>query len=316
MTTPAYAEHIDWTPEVPRFRPLRLLLSWFLSALALLVAAWIVPHVDIPSFWGAVGVAAVVAIVNAVLPPILAALRLPFTLVIGFLGVLVIDAFALLFASDLDDRAIQVDSFWWALLTALIAAAVSVVLEVIFGTNDDDTYSLKVTRRIARRQGGVERTDVPGDHLPRDRRPRAARAAAGDARRQRPEHGALAGRGHALAHRVGDRSLLADRRQPGRHPARLERGHPRLPLGREGDGHGDDCSAPADCAEIERRHATGIGLLTNGGASRGNLLSGEAEHVILTVSRIEAEKGPIPATARSSPTATTSPALWSCSPGR
>jgi hypothetical protein len=50
------------------------------------------------------------------------------------------------------------------------------------------------------------------------------------------------------------------------------------------------CSAPADCAEIERRHATGIGLLTDGGASRGNLLSGEAEEVILTVSRMEAEK--------------------------
>ena len=50
------------------------------------------------------------------------------------------------------------------------------------------------------------------------------------------------------------------------------------------------CSAPADCAEIERRHATGIGLLVDGGASRGNLLSGEADEMILTVSRIEAEK--------------------------
>ena len=50
------------------------------------------------------------------------------------------------------------------------------------------------------------------------------------------------------------------------------------------------CSAPPDCAEIERRHATGIGLLIDGGASRGNLLSGEAQDVILTVSRIEEEK--------------------------
>ena len=50
------------------------------------------------------------------------------------------------------------------------------------------------------------------------------------------------------------------------------------------------CSAPADCAEIERRRATGIGLLVDGGASRGNLLSGDADEVILTVSRIEAEK--------------------------
>ncbi len=49
------------------------------------------------------------------------------------------------------------------------------------------------------------------------------------------------------------------------------------------------CSAPDDCAEIERRHA-GHGLLVNGGASRGNLLSGEADHLILTVSRMEVEK--------------------------
>ena len=50
------------------------------------------------------------------------------------------------------------------------------------------------------------------------------------------------------------------------------------------------CSAPADCARIERERATGIGLLVDGGSSRGNLLSGEAEEVILTVSRMEAEK--------------------------
>src|SRR6202012_4627396 len=50
------------------------------------------------------------------------------------------------------------------------------------------------------------------------------------------------------------------------------------------------CSAPADCAEIERRRSTGRGLLAGGGASRGNLLSGDADEVILTVSRMDAEK--------------------------
>ena len=50
------------------------------------------------------------------------------------------------------------------------------------------------------------------------------------------------------------------------------------------------CSAPADCALIEKERATGIGLLVDGGTSRGNLLSGEAEAVILTVSRIDEEK--------------------------
>jgi hypothetical protein len=50
------------------------------------------------------------------------------------------------------------------------------------------------------------------------------------------------------------------------------------------------CSSPADCAEIERRHATGTGLLIDHGSSRGNLLSGEAAETILTVSRTEEEK--------------------------
>ena len=90
---------------------------------------------------------------------------------------------------------------------------------------------------------------------------------------------------------VGDRPLLADRRQPGGDPARLQRRHPRVPLGREGDRDDDGLlRRPADCAEIERRHSTGVGLLVDGGASRGNLLSGEAEDAILTVSRIDDEK--------------------------
>ena len=50
------------------------------------------------------------------------------------------------------------------------------------------------------------------------------------------------------------------------------------------------CSKPDDCAEIETRRSTGVGLLRDGGASRGNLLSGEADHLILTVSRLAEEK--------------------------
>src|SRR3982751_6589884 len=54
------------------------------------------------------------------------------------------------------------------------------------------------------------------------------------------------------------------------------------------------CSSPQDCAELERRHDAGSGLLANGGASRGNLFSGGADHLILTVSRMEAERSAKP----------------------
>src|SRR4051812_28478232 len=62
----------DWQPERPRFGVRGLLLSWILVALALLAGAAIVPGVEIPSFRGALLVAAVVAALTAVLPPLVA----------------------------------------------------------------------------------------------------------------------------------------------------------------------------------------------------------------------------------------------------
>ena len=87
------------------------------------------------------------------------------------------------------------------------------VLEVVFSTNDEETYSLGVIQRVARRQG--LRPDVPGIvFLEIDGR--APGPATRDAGRQCAEHGPLAVRGHAPADRVGAGSLLADRREPGR----------------------------------------------------------------------------------------------------
>src|SRR4051812_35873558 len=84
-----YAQPVTWHPERPRLDPLRLALSWLLAGIALLIAAWLVPGASFPSFRDAVATAVIVALLNAVLPPLVAALRLPFMLVLGFLLVLV-----------------------------------------------------------------------------------------------------------------------------------------------------------------------------------------------------------------------------------
>jgi uncharacterized membrane protein YvlD (DUF360 family) len=152
-TAVTYREPLRWQPERPRFRPVRVVIAWILAALALIVAAAIVPGASIESFWGALAVAAVVAALNAVLPPLLASLRLPFTLVAGFLLVLLADAAMLLAADAITDNAIHLDNFGIALLVALVASAVGVILEVIIGSNDDDTYTIKVIRRLAARSG-------------------------------------------------------------------------------------------------------------------------------------------------------------------
>ena len=85
-----------WQPSGHRWRLFPLVVSWLATGVALMVAAGLLPGVNIDSFWGALLVAAVVAVLNAVIPPVLAALRLPLTLVLGFLLVLLADAGILL----------------------------------------------------------------------------------------------------------------------------------------------------------------------------------------------------------------------------
>ena len=46
------------------------------------------------------------------------------------------------------------------------------------------------------------------------------------------------------------------------------------------------CAHPSDAAEIERRHSDGRGLLSGGGAARGGLFTGDADHVSLTMSAV------------------------------
>src|SRR5438445_13182537 len=85
---PAYGGTVSWTPEAPSFNLFRLLVSWVVAAVAVLVAGAIVPGVTVGTFGDAFVAAALIAALNAVLPPIVAALRLPFTLALGFLVIL------------------------------------------------------------------------------------------------------------------------------------------------------------------------------------------------------------------------------------
>ncbi len=116
-------------PARPRVRPVRLAISWVVSALSVYVAAALLPGIHIDGFGGAFLVAAAIAAINAVLPPLIASLRLPFTLVTGFLSILVVDAFALKLTSNAFSGAIGVDSLAPRFLGAVGIAALSLLLE-------------------------------------------------------------------------------------------------------------------------------------------------------------------------------------------
>jgi uncharacterized membrane protein YvlD (DUF360 family) len=285
-----YAQPVSWSPAAPRFRPLRLLLSVLLGAVTVSVAGLLLAGVHVETFRGALLAAALIGLLNGLLPPIVAAIRLPFTLVFGFFGVLAVDAGILLLVSDIDPADFKVDSFGSALVAALVMSAAGLTLQVILGVDDDDAYSLRVIERVARRHGRRARTDVPGlvyleiDGLAAPVLRRAMRDGNAPVMARWLEHGT-----HRLIEWETDLSSQTGASQAGI----LLGSNEDIPAFRwveKETGRLMTCSAPADCAEIERRRATGRGLLVGGGASRGNLLSGEADEVILTVSRMDAEK--------------------------
>jgi uncharacterized membrane protein YvlD (DUF360 family) len=285
-----YGRAVTWSPARPKLRPLRLLVAWVASALALFAAAWIVPGATVNGFAGALAASAAIAILNAILPPLVAALRLPFMVLVGLVVVLVLDALILLAADRITGGDLKVDSFWSALGVAFVAAAVGVVLDVVLGTNDDDTYTFRVVQRIARRTGGRTITDAPGivfleiDGLALPVLQRAMRD--GNAPNMARW---LAEGSHRFAEWETDLSSQTGASQAGI----LIGSNDDIPAFRWVEKESAKlvaCSGPADCAEIESSHASGDGLLADGGASRGNLLSGGADHVILTCSRIDAEK--------------------------
>ena len=294
-TAKTYGEVPVWGLGRPGLHPLRLVLNWVLSAVALFVAAWIIPGASVDDFLYALGAVLVIAALNAVLPPLVAAIRLPFVALLGFVVILVLDALMLLAADRITDKGLSIDSFWSALGVALLTCAVSIPLEVIAGTNDDDVYTLRVIERIARRSGERTKTDVPGvifleiDGLAFPVLQLAIRNGSVPTMARW-----LASGTHRLAEWETDLSSQTGASQAGI----LLGSNDDIPAFRWVEKETATmmvCSAPADCAEIERRHLCGRGLLTEGGASRGNLLSGEAGEVILTASRIEAEKKANPA---------------------
>ena len=285
----AYGEPVTWRPATPRLGLVRLLVSAAVLVASVYVAAAIVPGVELKRAGAAVVVALVIALFNVVIPPVVAALRLPFTVAAGFVAVLLLDAALLWLAAELLPDWIRVDSFADALLAAIVIAAVAVVLGVLFGTNDDDEYSLRVSQRIARRHGAAA-SAVPGtifleiDGLAISVLQTAIRAgSAPNLARWMEEDG------YRLVEWETDLSSQTGASQAGI----LLGSNEDIPAFRwveKASGRLVSCSSPSDCAEIEQRRSTGRGLLAGGGASRGNLLSGDADEVILTVSRMDAEK--------------------------
>lgn len=110
------------------------LIRLILSAVAVLVCAYILPGAEVDGFINALVVAGVLAILNVLVKPVLVILTIPITIVTLGLFLLVINTILVMLASWLVPG-FTVDGFWWALLFSVI---LSIVNSIFGGLKESD----------------------------------------------------------------------------------------------------------------------------------------------------------------------------------
>lgn len=104
-----------------------IFVNWFINALVIMVAAYLLPGVHVENLWTALIVALVMGILNLLIKPLLIVLTLPITVVTFGLFLLVINALMVLLASYIV-KGFTVDSFGWALLFSILISLINLVL--------------------------------------------------------------------------------------------------------------------------------------------------------------------------------------------
>jgi uncharacterized membrane protein YvlD (DUF360 family) len=266
-----------------RHAVLRVFVVWVVTAVTLFVLSALIPEIDIPGWGSAFAIAAVIGLLNAVMWPLFVRFALPITVLTLGVAALLLNGVIVWIASRI------VDGFGigmlWGIIVALVLTVVNTLVTSLLGIDDDDFYYRNVIRRAATRQGATS-SDVPGvvfleiDGLAHEVVVRAMR----DGNMPVVARWLREGSHHLIRWETDWSS------QTGACQAGLLHGNsddwPAFRWWEKEHNRPIVTNHPRDAAELERRHSNGRGLLHEDGASRANILSGDAEHSLLTMSTV------------------------------
>lgn len=128
---------------------MRLLLRWIVMAIALAVAAWTVPGIDVTDQNGTVAVllmAAIFGLVNAFIRPLITLLSCPLVLLTLGLFTLVINGICFSLASwfaQMLGIGFVVNGFWPAFWGAIVVSIVSFLLSLFLPDNNERSASAR-----------------------------------------------------------------------------------------------------------------------------------------------------------------------------
>jgi uncharacterized membrane protein YvlD (DUF360 family) len=279
---------------------LRLIVIWLINTFALYLLVRIMPGVHTggylcdgdPCQGGLpLSTALAIAVMNALLWPLFVRLLLPLGVVTLGLAPLLLNGVIVYVAARWQGE-FAVDTVFHAVLLAFGVTVINTLVTTVLGLDDIDFYYRRGMRKRARRIRGknAKKTDVPGvvflevDGLAYDVLRRA----------MRDGNAATASRWHRNGHRLMSWECDWSSQTSGCQAGLLHGNNHDIPAFRWWDkerGAAMVSNHPVDAMALERRLSDGKGLLAFGGASRSNLLSGEAPHTLLTLSTVLKKRG-------------------------
>jgi uncharacterized membrane protein YvlD (DUF360 family) len=271
----------------------RVIVVWLLTASALHLLSALLPGFAIEGSGTALLAAALIGLVNALVWPTLIRVALPFTVLTLGLGVLALNGAVVLAVSQIEPD-MRVEDLGTGVAVALGVTVINTLATALLAIDDDDFYYRNVLKRAARKQGAPAGADVPGvyfleiDGLAHDVLQRALRDG-----HMPTLAGWIRDGSHRLLTWETDWSSQTGACQAGL----LHGSNDDMPAFRwweKEHGRAIVTNHPKDAAEIERRHSNARGLLHEDGASRANILSGDAPHTMLTMSTVlDRGRGPL-----------------------
>jgi uncharacterized membrane protein YvlD (DUF360 family) len=267
-----------------RYLATRIVVVWLLTAAGLMLLSAIMPGFEVDGGLAALVLAAAIGLANALLWPLIVRVALPFTVLTLGIGALLLNGLIVLGVAGLGPN-VTIDGVGDGILVTIGLTAINTLFTTLFALDDDDFWYRQVVRRQARRAGETA-SEVPGvyfieiDGLAHDVLRRAIRDGSA------PN---LARWAHGGSHRL-HRWETDWSSQTGACQAGLLHGDnddmPAFRWWEKEHGRAIVTNHPKDAAELERRHSNGRGLLHEDGASRANIVSGDAPHTLLTMSTV------------------------------
>ena len=105
---------------------MRFILRMFISTCSVIITSYVLPGVELESFFSAVSTALLIAFLNTIVKPLLIIFTIPVTLLTFGLFLLVINATIIMMASNLLNG-FYVENFWYALIFSIILSAINTV---------------------------------------------------------------------------------------------------------------------------------------------------------------------------------------------